>query len=72
MVLLERVEADDRADQHRQGVEAFRGAFVADPQPPEATKPSPGPFDRPAATAKPLGGLDLRRAMRGRMPRRRR
>jgi hypothetical protein len=51
---LEGVEADHCAGQHRQGIEAFRGALVADPQPPEAAQPSAGPLDRPAVAAKPL------------------
>jgi hypothetical protein len=39
--LSEGVEADDRAGQHGQRVEAFRAALVADAQPPEAAKPGP-------------------------------
>jgi hypothetical protein len=54
MVAVAGLEADDRAGQHRQGVEAFRGALIADPQPPEAAKPGPGALDRPAVAAKPL------------------
>jgi hypothetical protein len=54
----EGVEADDRAGQHGQRVEAFRAALVADPQPPEAAQPGPGALDPPAVAAKPGRGLD--------------
>jgi hypothetical protein len=70
--LSERVEADDRAGQHGQRVEAFRAALVADAQPPEAAKP--GPVRSILQRWRPSRAEDLimRRAIRGRMPRRRR
>src|SRR4029450_7110541 len=55
---LERVEADHRAGQHGQGVEALRTSLAADAEPPEATQPGTGPLDGPAVTAKPLRRLD--------------
>jgi hypothetical protein len=46
------VAADQRASQHRQGREAFRGALRADPQPPPSAQPGPGSLDPPAVAAK--------------------
>src|SRR6266511_3648999 len=56
--LLEGVEADDRAGQHRQGVEAFGVTFVADAEPPPATKPCSGALDGPAVATEGRRGLD--------------
>jgi hypothetical protein len=55
---LEGVEAEDRAGQQDQGIEPLGVSLIADPQPPEATQPGPGPFDGPAVTAQPLRRLD--------------
>jgi hypothetical protein len=52
---LEGVEADHRAGQHRQRIEALGVPLVADPQPPEATQPGPGSLDGPAVATQPLG-----------------
>jgi hypothetical protein len=70
--LSEGVEADDRAGQHGQRVEAFRAALVADAQPPEAAKP--GPVRSILQRWRPSRAEDSipRRAIRERMPRRRR
>jgi hypothetical protein len=51
---LEGVKAEDRAGQQDQGIEPLGVSLIADPQPPEATQPGPGPFDGPAVTAQPL------------------
>ena len=56
--LLKGVEADHRTGQHGQGVEAFGGTLIADPQSPEAIQPGPGAFDRPPVAAQPGRGLN--------------
>jgi len=48
---LERVEADDRAGQQHQGIEALGVSLVSDPQPPPSTEPRAGALDRPAVAA---------------------
>jgi hypothetical protein len=40
------------------GVEPLGVSLVADPQPPKATKPGPGPLDSPAVATQSLRGLD--------------
>jgi hypothetical protein len=56
--LLEGAEADDRAGQHRQGVEAFGGPLIADPAAAGSPKPRSSALDRPPVTTKPGRGLD--------------
>jgi hypothetical protein len=52
---LQGVEADDRAGQHGQGIEAFTGALVADPpQPPPSGQPGAGALDGPAVALTPV------------------